>query len=239
MRKLIIAISLLFASTAVNAIPVYLVSHTADTDGGGFQFYRNDGTHSTNGGTPTTGTWDWDGTTLTLTGTYNAVLVAAGGPNPSIFAPSLFEDTITNLTINTATQSAAGTTAYECTDGAFPPFVNFCGNYTIGANFIDESTLTYGPGLSVSCMLGGDDVDAVTGMMGIPCTDPRTIASYNFGFESFDGTTLVIGDGLPPGTAGSQQMIFTTVVPVPAAVWLFGSALGLLGWMRRRATTAT
>jgi len=27
----------------------------------------------------------------------------------------------------------------------------------------------------------------------------------------------------------------TEVVPVPAAVWLFGSALGLLGWMRRRA----
>jgi hypothetical protein len=27
---------------------------------------------------------------------------------------------------------------------------------------------------------------------------------------------------------------FTTVVPVPAAVWLFGSALGLLGFLRRR-----
>ncbi|MGI9331159.1 MAG: hypothetical protein ACR2QB_10645, partial [Gammaproteobacteria bacterium] len=25
-----------------------------------------------------------------------------------------------------------------------------------------------------------------------------------------------------------------TVVPVPAAVWLFGSALGLLGWVRGR-----
>jgi len=24
-------------------------------------------------------------------------------------------------------------------------------------------------------------------------------------------------------------------VPIPATVWLFGSALGLLGWMRRRA----
>ena len=27
-----------------------------------------------------------------------------------------------------------------------------------------------------------------------------------------------------------------TVVPVPAAVWLFASALGLMGWIRRRAT---
>jgi hypothetical protein len=26
-----------------------------------------------------------------------------------------------------------------------------------------------------------------------------------------------------------------TVVPVPGAVWLFGSALGLLGWMKRKA----
>jgi hypothetical protein len=30
---------------------------------------------------------------------------------------------------------------------------------------------------------------------------------------------------------------FTQVIPVPAAVWLFGSALGLLGWMRRRVNT--
>lgn len=39
------------------------------------------------------------------------------------------------------------------------------------------------------------------------------------------------------GEFGSNFMskgIAVTTVPVPAAVWLFGSALGLLGWIRRR-----
>lgn len=30
-------------------------------------------------------------------------------------------------------------------------------------------------------------------------------------------------------------IVDTTVIPVPAAIWLFGSALGLLGWTRRKA----
>lgn len=33
---------------------------------------------------------------------------------------------------------------------------------------------------------------------------------------------------------GFRVFTSTAVVPVPGAVWLFGSALGLLGWMRRR-----
>jgi len=33
---------------------------------------------------------------------------------------------------------------------------------------------------------------------------------------------------------GSQSDWIGVAVPIPAAVWLFGSALGLLGWIRRR-----
>lgn len=39
---------------------------------------------------------------------------------------------------------------------------------------------------------------------------------------------------LQPGDFSGAQ-INSAVIPVPAAVWLFGSALGLLGWVRRRA----
>jgi hypothetical protein len=58
------------------------------------------------------------------------------------------------------------------------------------------------------------------------------------------GLTLV-GDTNPKwgfiksvGSAGKgvSQWTYTAAVPIPAAVWLFGSALAGLGWLRRRQT---
>jgi len=46
-----------------------------------------------------------------------------------------------------------------------------------------------------------------------------TPGTYVWTLPSADTVTLNVG---------------SAAVPVPAAVWLFGSALGLLGWMRRR-----
>jgi len=36
------------------------------------------------------------------------------------------------------------------------------------------------------------------------------------------------------GPAALSNCVSTTVVPIPAAAWLFGSALGLLAWIRRK-----
>ena len=53
------------------------------------------------------------------------------------------------------------------------------------------------------------------------------------------GVSLIIREQsrfAAPFNASGYQYTFTAV-PVPAAVWLFGSALGLLGWVRRRSAS--
>ena len=54
---------------------------------------------------------------------------------------------------------------------------------------------------------------------------------------SFARLVLITGDFLPGGNGGAPRFddaSFESVVPVPAAVWLFGSALGMLGLARRK-----
>jgi len=66
----------------------------------------------------------------------------------------------------------------------------------------------------------------VTGLEGWRLTSAIDISS--------DGQ-WVVGDAFDP--LGRQVAFLANIsqVPIPAAAWLFGSALGLVGWMRRRA----
>ena len=71
-------------------------------------------------------------------------------------------------------------------------------------------------------------------------TPPNCGPTQNFDFANAsnwisiaaDGKTLLFSQYTPHDM--DQVRILTTAVPIPAAAWLFGSALGLVGWFRRR-----
>ena len=62
--------------------------------------------------------------------------------------------------------------------------------------------------------------------------DPANAWSFAFDFngEQLAGNKVGINFGW------AVRLGDVAAIPVPAAVWLFGSALGLLGWIRRKAT---
>ncbi|MGI9342510.1 MAG: VPLPA-CTERM sorting domain-containing protein [Gammaproteobacteria bacterium] len=222
--KVILGIALLAVFSSANAVQVLLVKHEFTAASGFVNIKITDGSGLL---APSNAVWDWDGTSLTSTGTYNAALYYANNPAAS----SVAGDSIVDLSIDTAAATASAT-SFICYEGTFLATVGAsgCGNYSFGPNFIDESTTTWGPGTSVSQTIGGDDMSG--GPVG-------SIADYDFGLTGVTGTGMSFGDlvkignGIEVGIPSGELMTFQ-VVPVPAAAWLFGSALGLLGWMRRK-----
>jgi len=249
-KKVIFAVMMFMTAGAAMAVPVTLVSHNQKS-GTSVSTLIWDGSNACGmmcpGGTAvgavaSTATWDWDGTTLTGTGLYFGTTHIGSSP----FASSIIGDKVTDLVINTGTNTTSATD-YECKEGNFLALVGAhgCGNIDIsgGSNTSFDSAIAYNVGGDASCVsrtLGGDD--SSTG-------NPRGLTNNagGGGCDATDGAFIqweVLGD-IGSGTFvlsnftditanGANYMTFQYVVPVPAAVWLFGSALGLLGWIRRR-----
>lgn len=242
-KKVIYGMALLTVAAAANAVTVELVSHQQTASSGTISTLITDGSHI-QGFSASTAVWDWDGSTLTSTGLYSAT----GSIGSSPYGPAIINEEHWDLSIATGGTpgGTANATAFVCNEGTFMASVGFsgCGGYDFGGNYYSESTTTWGPGLATSQTIGGDDTTGAPLDYG-PIDLNYTFTSANpagFGLDGIvgvDGLTpgdlILIGNALPLGVpdTGGELMTFR-VVPVPAAAWLFGSALGLLGWARRR-----
>jgi hypothetical protein len=260
MKKLTLALLISAAASQANAIQMNLVSVESQN----WEKFANDGGGASTAGrsvalleggndyagnvgdtsTPipyaaSTASWQFDGTTLTGDGSYNAHW---------IIHPwwSLFDQSIEGLSIVIGGEASAS--SYECIEGNFGALVsgNLCGNYDMGANYINESSMVYnvgGDARNQSRILAGDDV-AIGNAQALADFDNTTVddnATYAGLFNSsgqlamstysWDGITLKIHNM----TGNTTQTLTFSAVPVPAAAWLFGSAvLGLAGLKRKQ-----
>ena len=255
------AVTLLAASASASALQVYMIQDGLHSLSSGSASSLKFDTGSLNPlHIPSDATWDWNSGTGVLTQTGGTLRSTrnTGPPN------WIYEDTVTGLVIDTIAGTTTAS-SYTCTDGTFGVALtgaNSCGSYSLGANFIDESVTTFNIGGDASCesiATGGDD-GAFSNSRGlrqraagggciqtVGARDMTNIFSDLTGsggnltlWNANGGITGVPGSCVGfPGAAnlacnGAHWMTFSTV-PVPAAVWLFGSAMGLLGVARRRA----
>jgi hypothetical protein len=141
----------------------------------------------------------------------------------------------------------ADATSFTCNEGGFGAIVgaNLCGNYTWGDDYVDESTVSYSGNTATRNLniLGtGDSDDQSSGLMqSLPWYEDMLITSWTqdpyLGSGPLQYTLQISNRGGTATTDLGIDMTFQySVVPIPAAVWLFGSGLGLLGWMRRKPT---
>ena len=91
------------------------------------------------------------------------------------------------------------------------------------------------------------DLDGVSGDVGLTQDDFTTSGIFltlssgaltDFSFfndpYTFESSFTQFTDGIEGTAIGEWTSIQQTAVPIPAAVWLFGSALAMLGWTRRK-----
>ncbi|MEZ5564785.1 MAG: VPLPA-CTERM sorting domain-containing protein [Gammaproteobacteria bacterium] len=166
-------------------------------------------------------------------------------------APMVIGDSVTNLTIDTVNATTTAT-AYSCIEGNFLAGVgaNGCANTGLGGNFFNETTVAYNVGGNANCVqrtIGGDDTASEGNVRTLTTTaggggcdagdgafDLWTVVQDNLG----TGGTLIIATSNDITTPGGAYLTFSSaqVVPLPGAIWLLGSALGLVGVRRWRRT---
>jgi hypothetical protein len=257
MRKAIYALALLAVAGAVSAAPMTLIAHNQRSSSGTLSTLIWDGSNATT--TPgmavsamaSTATWDWDGSVMTSSGFFQTTSHVSSMASLS----SVISDVTVDMVIDT-TANTTGATSYECREGNFLMGVGAhgCANVTLGSNGMYDGAIAYNVGGDANCInrtVGGDDTStgsprglSTPGSGGSCDTQAGAFDLWTVVLDEgpgcepngppCDGGEVILSNGIPLTSPGTNYMTWSYVVPVPAAVWLFGSALGLLGWIRRR-----
>lgn len=129
-------------------------------------------------------------------------------------------------------------------NGGFPGFGCFSANPFIT---FEEGTVVFDTGTSMPNFPTLADAGwhpLVSGS--VSATNPSAGLNHDNGLDGFymqtflNTNTNTIDPGgvvrilMSSNTGNTWYVVEGTVVPIPAAAWLFASALGLLGWLRRR-----
>lgn len=250
----LVGVMLAFMASTANALPVTLLAHVQRSANGTFGTLKwsacaptaanNPCISTTNAWvlanvTPSTAAWDWDPAAgvLTATGVFQTTSHFSSNAN----GPSIISDKVVDLVIDTTSNKTTAAN-YQCVEGTYLPGfgAHGCAGLNTGDNATYESAVTYNVGGDASCIqrvINGDDI-STGNPRGLTSTSATSGCSATTG--AFDlwtvavytgpGGQLIVSNGVPLSDPGTNYLSFSVaVVPIPAAVWLFGSALAGLG----------
>jgi len=144
--------------------------------------YREEGGAGFANISSSTATWTYDAT--------NGILTQTGGTLDTLYpyVPpyDFYRRSVTGLVIGAGNPATA--TSYTCIEGNVGVLFgeHYCGNYSFGGNFANDSTVSWGPGTLTARTIGGDDT----------ANGPIHSVASSDGFttQSFDGNALVISN---------------------------------------------
>ena len=160
-----------------------------------------------------------------IAGSVTLTLTVAGTVGDATVSAVYFNLVDDSISLGIVESGGTGPLANGITSGSNIASADGSGLYDI---YIDLPPPDTSPGPGTDYFEAGETlVYTITGA-GI------TVDSFNAWSEDIDTTGPFIASAKFQSTGTGVQSDWVGVVPIPAAVWLFGSALGALGWMRRK-----